>query len=213
MYAASMMIKSRWAKCDRESNALPTILATSRSINTPFQTTQEVHQSQEQTDSILYRLLPKHLKSLRIFNITMYISTLLPTLFLLGSVSASPVDTKRQTGNSCTASASVITMIQNNPGGGVPQPPSINIKPALTIKQNDFTAYSNTDDMPNSKTISNNDSGLFYDVEWTIDYGTPGIDGCGVNFGGNQASGTTSFRTEGTNPRTEFATCDVSFDC
>lgn len=135
----------------------------------------------------------------------MHAQNVLASLALLQGVLAAPQGTLP---SSCFITA---TETMNTFSNGGRQPPSMYIYPSLSITRNGEVLWSNTDDMPNSQTISGLD--LPYDVEWTLDYGTPGFDSCRVKFGDLEVEAEGSWESSGNNPRVEKSKCELSFQC
>lgn len=128
------------------------------------------------------------------------------TLLGLSLAAAAPSPLGRRD-TSCTLSASErVTETINYGITG----PAISIKASLTLScDGDHAASWSSDSMPNSQTISGSDTGLPGDINWSIDYGTPGIKGCTAQFNnGDVVSGTTSEDWD-----TAFAVTESLFGC
>ena len=140
----------------------------------------------------------------------MRIQTILSSFALLQGVLAAPKLQSRQ-GRTCSIIATEKMTITNNPGNGSTQPPTIWIYPSLSVHRDGEVIWSNTEDMPNSQTIS--DIGLANDLEWTLDYGTPGFDKCRISFGNAEYESPGSWESSGVSPRTENSKCEITFEC
>lgn len=115
-------------------------------------------------------------------------------------------------GNLCTIKATNIVQTTVNYGIAAP---SVRNSGRLEVNRGSDNIWSSTD-MPNSQTVSKDSTGLANDINWTADYSKyqAGFDSCSIQFGGLNAQGTTTYKTDGAfSSRTETGTCLIVFGC